>query len=460
VADLTCADQSRQVTVDVTGVANFIVVWSGAANPTPPNTPTTTINNTGLLQALVTNTDNGCQTTAEVTVAGDVTPPVLSIAVPAEFDCGDEMVTLDATASGMTDDFSSLVWTNAAGTTLATDVLTVAVTELGTYQLEATSAANGCTATQTVTVVAAANLTLPVIALSNAPLAEFGCDGTPVVIDASATGAAADFSSIVWTGGDFTAGASQFIINAQDVGQYTLTVVLDSPVPGCEASETFTVVADANTPVANAGADVVLECGQVRTLDASASTAPSATFVYNWQTVSGPDLTTGIAGPMPTVAEPGSYQLFITNVANGCVDSSAVVTVTLQLPAVTANAGDNVAACDEVADLNAVAAPGVQGVWTTTGGATIDLVSDPATMVTNLTPGANVFTWTLSVDGCPDFSSDEVTVTRATAITANPDVLQVASDVGTGQVNLVANDALSGSLAPTIPWPWLRVTWS
>ena len=445
VADLTCADQSRQVTVDVTGVPNFIVLWSGAANPTPTNTPTTTINTPGLLQVLVTNTDNGCQTTAEVTVAGDVTPPVLSIAVPAEFDCGDDMVTLDASASGTTDDFSSLIWTNAAGTTLATDVLTVAVTELGTYQLEATSAANGCLGTQTVTVVAAANLTLPVIALSNAPLADFGCAGTPVVIDASATGTAADFSSIVWTGGDFTDGASPFTINAQDVGQYTLTVVLDGPVPGCEASETFTVVADANTPVANAGADVVLECGQVRTLDASASTAPSATFVYTWQTVTGPDLTTGSTGPMPTVAEPGSYQLVVTNVDNDCIDTSAVVAVTLQLPAVTANAGDNVAACDEVADLNAAAAPGVQGVWTTAGGATIDMVSDPATMVNNLTPGANVFTWTLSVDGCPDFSSDDVTVTRATAITANPDVLQVASGVGAGEVNLLANDALGGS---------------
>ncbi|MEZ4987296.1 MAG: hypothetical protein R2795_20010 [Saprospiraceae bacterium] len=59
----------REVTVEVANVVNFTVEWS-TRHPIPDDEPTTNIMMTGIYTALVTNTDNGCQTTAEVTVGG------------------------------------------------------------------------------------------------------------------------------------------------------------------------------------------------------------------------------------------------------------------------------------------------------------------------------------------------------------------------------------------------------
>ncbi|MEZ4987297.1 MAG: gliding motility-associated C-terminal domain-containing protein [Saprospiraceae bacterium] len=273
----------------------------------------------------------------------------------------------------------------------------------------------------------------------------FGCDGTPVTIDASATGNAADFADISWeSNNSFTETANPFIINANNVGEYILTVTIESPVTGCVVSETFTVVPDANTPVAVVGDNVELMCGETATLDATNSTPPSNVFVYNWQTIDGPDLTTGANGPTPAVAAEGAYQLIVTNVENGCADTSAVVQVTLVLPA-AANAGTDIVACEGVAELDATAVAGTTGVWTTASGATIEMENDPATAVSNLTAGANVFVWTLSAPGCPDYSSDAITVTLPSPVIAAPDMLNIEAGAGMGEISLITNDNIGGS---------------
>jgi len=79
---------------------------------------------------------------------------------------------------------------------------------------------------------------------------------------------------------------------------------------------------------------------------------------------------------------------------------------------IDAFAGNDIELCgDEDTPLAAIPAPiGSTGVWTTTGGATIVTPSLSNSFVTDLQPGANTFTWTLSNAICGDFSSDEVTI--------------------------------------------------
>ena len=95
-------------------------------------------------------------------------------------------------------------------------------------------------------------------------------------------------------------------------------------------------------------------------------------------------------------------------------------------------------------DLSANLPANTQGVWTTASGATIDMITEPLTMVSGLNEGANTFTWTLSAPGCPDYSSDDVTINRATTPVANQDALTLEAGVSTGTVNLLANDQLGG----------------
>jgi gliding motility-associated-like protein len=139
----------------------------------------------------------------------------------------------------------------------------------------------------------------------------------------------------------------------------------------------------------------------------------------------------------------GTYVLTVTNTENGCTATDTVA-VTFELPA-DANAGVDVAACDDIADLSGNQPANTTGLWTTAAGATIDMPTNSITMVSDLNQGANAFTWTLSAPGCPDYSSDQIIVTRANAPMALPDMLEMEFGQLTGTVDLVANDQLGGS---------------
>lgn len=440
VEPIDCNNPSRELTVVVSNADNYIVAWEPPVMPEEAETVTVTA--PGTYTVLVTNTDNACRSTASVTVDGDLTPPEVSIAAPAAFDCPDEFVVLDATGSGIADDFAAIQWSFMNIPIPGANDLTYNATELGEYTLTLTLNSNGCDASGLVTVVAADPLTLPPLPELN--LDFLACDGSAVTIDASAAGDAADFSSIQWTGGAFTE-VSDFVIDATEAATYTLTVVLDSPVPGCENSADYTVEPDPDTPVAMAGPDpAVAQCGIAAVLNSDGSTPLGANITYQW-----------VGEPMlaqPTIANPeapaaGSYQLIVTNTNNACADTSEIVVVTFEFPD-DANAGDDAGTCDDVFDLSGnlpTNGAGITGVWTTSSGAVIDMPNSPVTMVSGLGQGANSFTWTLSAEGCPDFSSDQVVISSATAPVANPDFLDIEADVFTGSVSLIANDILGGS---------------
>ncbi|WP_367388462.1 gliding motility-associated C-terminal domain-containing protein [Lewinella sp. LCG006] len=441
---ITCQDPSRQLTVEVAGATEFTVTWTGdPTDPMPTNQATTTAIAPGVYSVTVVDGTNGCPATASVTVDGDITPPTITIATPDEFDCPTEFVVIDATATGVTDDFSQIKWSLDNGVLTGEEELTLNATELGTYTLMVTSAANGCTNMQDVEVVAANELTLPELPVLMP--ADLDCDATPVVIDASAADDGTfTFANVDWSTADgiFTLN-TPFSISATAVGTYTLMVTIDSPVPGCEATADYTVNADPNVPVADAGMDMVAGCGTPVMLDGTASTPASATVTYEWVTLSGTALTGDTNGATPTAENAGTYQLTVTNTENGCEAVSEVVTVTFEFPA-DANAGADDAACDDITDLSANLPANTQGVWTTASGASIDMITEPLTMVSGLNEGANTFTWTLSAPGCPDYSSDDVTINRATTPVANQDALTLEAGVSTGTVNLLANDQLGG----------------
>ncbi|MEL7425641.1 MAG: gliding motility-associated C-terminal domain-containing protein, partial [Bacteroidota bacterium] len=445
VAAIDCDNPNQDLTVTVSNTANFIVEW--APPVTPSGAETVTVSNPGTYEVEVTDTTNGCSSTASVSVDGDNMPPDVIIATPASFDCPDEFITIDATGSGMADDFRGIQWFLNGDPIAGANDLTIDATMIGEYTLQLTLESNGCTGESLLNLAAASPLTLPQLPdLTN--LDDLACDGSPVRIDASAAGNEADFSSITWTGGDFNQ-VSGFVIDAQEATTYTLMVVLDSPVPGCENSADYTVEPDPDTPVAEVVTDAEAQCGIPAVLDASGSTAPAMNITYQW--VGTPALNDP-AAVSPEATEAGTYQLIVTNTSNSCADTSEVVTVTFEFPD-DADAGADAASCDDIFDLSGnlpTNGANITGVWTTASGAVIDMPDNPVTMVSSLAQGGNVFTWTLSADDCPNFSSDDVQITSASAPIANPDFLEIEADVLTGEVSLVANDILGGSTNFTI----------
>lgn len=454
VMDITCADMMREVVADVSNISNFTVRWENLDPDGTATTPTVGANvnvtDTGTYQATVVNSDNGCESTATVTVDGDVTPPAINLSALPTFDCDTEMVTIDASGSGDASDFTTIIWSPLDGGTITPTDLMATVQDTGRYQLTLVSAANGCTADSIFTIGVVDNPSIPDVVLSNT-IAAFGCDGEPVVIDISGTGTIDDFVSIVWTSantGNTVNDSNPLMVSVDGAGDYSVAITIPGPL-GCIAEETFTVEPDEETPVADAGASFDIECNEVTQLDGSNSST-GANFAYAWIQADGSTPLTGdVNGTTPTVEGPGSYQIVVRNVDNGCIDTSGVVTVTLVFPG-DADAGFDQIVCDSAGILDAIAVMGAQGVWTTTDGAVIDFENDPATNVGDLAEGDNTFTWTLSAPGCPDYSTDDVTITRSTAPIAFDDQLEVLQGETAPVVNVLDNDQFSGASDVTV----------
>jgi len=222
-------------------------------------------------------------------------------------------------------------------------------------------------------------------------------------------------------------------------GDYELTVVLNST--GCSSTQLINVPADNNSPVASAGDDFTLECGETSSLDGTTSSV-GANFTYNWTLVEGDVMPTPNTSMEPMISGPGVFQLVVTNVDNGCTATDEV-SVSLELPE-AANAGTPQFICNDEAVLTANLPAGTTGRWTNMSNGTLSATDQAQVTASSLSEGANTFVWTLSAPGtCTDYSESTVTVTVETAPIANNDILEIGKETRVGSINLRANDNLT-----------------
>ena len=114
----------------------------------------------GAYNAVVINPTTSCVTTVSIRVE-DLIDSIATLAImqPDSFDCNNETITVDASASELNNtDPSNIVWTSFDGNTItpATGSLVVAVNGPGDYELSIMDA-SGCTVRDTVSVFAAEN---------------------------------------------------------------------------------------------------------------------------------------------------------------------------------------------------------------------------------------------------------------------------------------------------------------
>jgi gliding motility-associated-like protein len=426
----------------------FSYSWSGIDPPANTNA-TVQVTAPGTYVLTVRNNNNGCESTDAVEVVDGQALPALSFntASPA-IDCNNPTITLEGIVQGATD--LSVEWKGlTAGNPEPTDALMTTISQAGDYRLIVENNATGCVDSLEVTVVDnSANPPLVTIAEPQ----PFTCTTPTVALDAGATGAAANFSSISWSspdGNSISPATGSLQVQVGGPGVYELTVV--DAATGCPGTGTVTVVPDNDTPQALAGIDLGIECDETGVLDGSASSM-GAQFTYQWVNLDGG------ASPMPdddlepAVDEPGTYLLIVANIENGCVDSDTVVVSRIFPP--DANAGADISLCQDQTTTNLAAniPAGTTGAWTSSGTAATGSATDPNTAVSGLQSGGNVFTWTLSAPGCPNYSADQVTVFIETAPTPVEDVIQIGADNRTVTVDLAQNDVKTnvGSYSVTL----------
>ncbi|MFZ3272950.1 MAG: gliding motility-associated C-terminal domain-containing protein, partial [Lutibacter sp.] len=137
---LTCATQSITLTASATVQGTASYLWNTGAT-----TATIVVTAAGEYSVAVTDSDNGCSATAAVTVAQDITPPVVNISGPQELTCNATSIVLNASGSAV-QGTASYLWNTGATTA------SIQVNQAGDYTVVVTDSDNGCSNALTVTV--------------------------------------------------------------------------------------------------------------------------------------------------------------------------------------------------------------------------------------------------------------------------------------------------------------------
>jgi gliding motility-associated-like protein len=260
----------------------------------------------------VTNTTNNCTTFDTVLVSANTVVPQISIQAPGILDCDTDTLSILSTINPTN---ATLNWTNSAGGNITggQGTNTLQITSAATYTLTATNPANGCTSTSSVTVTADHQQPTAVVL----PADSITCQFPSVILSGSgsSTGAPFQYNWTAGPGGNIVSGGNTLspLVNASST--YTLLVV--NILNACTSTASVTVVSDTNVVVAIANAPDTLNCqtGMV-TLNANGSTAGTS-ITYAWTTTTG-SIAGGQNTANPTATLPGTYQLLLTNTANGC----------------------------------------------------------------------------------------------------------------------------------------------
>jgi hypothetical protein len=400
--------------------------WLGAGFNSTQQNPTTS--NPGPYLLIVTDTDNGCTSSAPAYVQQNTTPPAsVTAANDGPLTCADTSAILTGNSStpGVTyswsgpDDFTSALQNPVTDTS-------------GTYFLTVTNPVNSCTATANTTV--AENITPPasVTAGNNGTL---NCLVHNINLSGSSGSSGVAYS---WSGPDnFVSAVQNPVVDVP--GTYILTVT--RAVNGCIDTASTTVSQDTIVPsnvlAENNGP---LTCANISAnLTASSSTAG---VLYSWEGPNGYSSTS----QNPLVSLPGEYYLTVTNPANYCSDSAGTFLVqdTLKPVAVTAvNNGPLTCITDSVTLSGNSSTSGATFSWTGPG----DFISSLQNPVTD-TLGTYVLTVTNPLNGC--------TVTRVTSVGQNIELPSAVNAVNNGPLTCSDGSVtLTGSsVTPGVVYSW------
>jgi len=297
---LTCVVNSVQI-MGMTPDTNAIFAWTGPNGfQSPIQNPS--VSDAGAYNLVVTDTLNGCTSSATAQVALNNAPPVASAVSPGNLNCNTSQLQLNGTGSSQGVNIS-YTWTATNGGNIVSGEATQTplVNAAGTYSILVTNATSGCTQTASANVVQNTLVSAAISSQSNVL-----CNGAS---NGAATTAAAGGNGVyqyLWTNGATTAQ-----ISGLAAGTYVV-VVTDGE--NCSASITANIAQPAALQ-ANASTTGQTAFGEN---DGSATTNPSggtAGYTYFWSNGGTTQAITDLA--------PGNYNVVVTD-ANGCTRMQTV----------------------------------------------------------------------------------------------------------------------------------------
>lgn len=398
------------------------------------NTFKPTVDAAGTYTITTSDATTGCTSSANVAVTASGTMPTLTVdAFPAKLTCGVTTVTLSGqpTEAGTT-----FTWTPSPGNIVSgAATYNPVVDQPGTYILSVTKTATGCVSTAAIQVQQ--DISAP--ALSIATPAKITCTVNQVQLNASSTAAAASYA---WsTGGTGTIRPGDTNVSNPVVlsaGTYTVTVTdLNNQ---CTTLGNVTVSSDIASPNINVDKNPLPLTCTTNSVQLSGTSLTSG-VTYQWSTA-GTGTIINPTSQTPRVDATGTYNLVVTNPANGCTSTDFVtVTQDKTAPNIWVNTSPAILNCiNKTVNLEGNSSTAnVTYLWSGPG-----TISDPALKQPSVdTPGTYTLTVTSSTNGCT--SSLPVTVTQNTSVPAAP----LASD---GQACFNAPASTLTATGNTIKW--------
>ena len=407
------------------------------------NTLQATVDMPGTYNLNIVNQDNGCTATASVVVGTDYVAPLAVVAPGGILSCTVSSIALNGAGSSTGSPYT-YNWTSPNGNIISGEnTLQPLINAVGTYTLAVANSNNGCTSIATTSVQADASLPI-----ANAGVPDtLTCTVNAVMLNATASSQGADYT-YNWAGPGDIATVTSLQHPVTEPGAYFLTVTNTSN--GCTAISTVVIVQDIATPVAEAGPANELTCTQtVIDLDGSGSSA-GPLYQYTWTASNGGQIISGANTPVPTIDEPGLYQLLVTNTFNSCFATDEVsISQDIEGPIVEAGPSSTLTCVipSIVLDGQGSADPLFAYTWTTTDGniASGDTTLNPVVDA----PGLYNVLVTNTYNGCT--STDNVFILRDVNV---PDAVAEV----TGELNCVTSflqlNGLNSSQGPTLIYTW------
>jgi gliding motility-associated-like protein len=381
----------------------------------------------GLYVLTVTNTVNGCTDTDTVQVASDLLPPQVTIQQPDTFLCGMDTLLLTAMADSS---YQALQWSASQGGSFTGDStqLQLTIRSPGQYILSVIGA-NYCPGADTVIVTID---TLPPVVVIASP-DTITCQSPAIQLSGAGSSSGSQFT-YQWSasnGGNIISGDTSLTPLVNATGLYTLLVT--SGANFCSASASIQVPSDTNAIVAVASAPDTLNCQIAQVTLSANGSSQNAALTYSWTTADGLILS-GAETPNPVVGAPGTYQLLLTNTANGCTASDLAIAVqNLDAPTLSIAAPVPLTCADPTQTLSGIntgpAGP-YHYFWTAANGGNI--LSDESLLAVEIgAPGSYMLYAVHLNSGCADSASVSVSVAPGTpaAIIAAPDTLNCTAPV-------------------------------
>ena len=295
------------------GTGGLVYFWNNGAVVQDP-----TGLEAGLYSVSVTD-QNGCIAENSAEIIGDFDLPLIATSVSNILDCNNPETSLDGSGSSTGPGFA-YSWTTPDGNIISGDSAIIATAnEVGEYTFTVYNQENSCFSQQTVFVTS--NFAQPLAEAGSSQ--QISCADNSITLDGTGSAQGPTFTySWSTSGGNIVSGMTTLTPLVNAAGWYYLTV--EDGLNGCTSIDSVEITQDENLPTVNAGTASTLTCSLVEfQLNGTASTVSGNDSIF-WTTVDG-NIVSGDTTLTPLINQPGTYQLQVVDLNNGCAAVSSVV---------------------------------------------------------------------------------------------------------------------------------------